>query len=94
MSDEREWRDRRSSDPLLIEVHGMLKTYIAHFDDHVEADRVVQKDLADRLKPVEDLNTFLRTAMKIGAGVVALGGVGGVVTWIKFAAAHVHVPVP
>lgn len=85
-------RERRSSDPLLVEVHGMMSKLTAHFEDHVKSDESNQARTDKRLEPVEEFFTFAKTAMKIGATIVALGGVGGVITWIKIAAAHVHVP--
>lgn len=88
MSDESERRDRRAGDVMLIEIHGMVKELNAHFTDHVEADKVAQKDLSERLRPVEELNTVARAILKIGGAAVALCGVGGVIAGIKVAIAH------
>lgn len=70
--------NRRRTDPLLIEVHGMLKEHIAHFSDHMASDAKGFKDLGDRLQPVEELNRFIRVLLTIGKALLAVGGMGGV----------------
>lgn len=71
--------DRRRTDPLLIEVHGMLKSHIAKFEDHLDQDNTRHDEVKKRLEPVEELNNFVRVLLKVGGAILAIGGMGGVV---------------
>lgn len=84
--------ERRGTDGLLVDMHGMLKAHIAHFEDHIQKDEENHQMLLKRLEPIEELNNFARVLLKVGAAVVALGGIGGITAWLRYAAAQVPRP--
>lgn len=87
MSENQE--SRRAVDPLIVEMHGMLKTVVQKLDDHIEVDEQAHQRLEkvdERLRPVEDL---LRTAKSIAKPLALIGtpiflGIGAAVwAWFK-----------
>lgn len=88
-------RERRSTDPLIIEMYGMVKGMDEKMDatyrdlkEHMRKDEELFMEQGNRLKPVEELNTFFRVGWKIAALIFALGGLGGVGAWFKFVSEH------
>ena len=77
MSEENEYH--RASDRTILEIHGMLQSHLAHYEEHVRKDDERHEAIDRRLQPVEELNQFTRVLIKIGGVLLAVGGMGGVV---------------
>lgn len=77
MSDDQDYR--RLSDRTILEIHGMLQSHLAHYEEHVRQDNERHEVLERRLQPVEELNQFTRVLIKIGGVLLAISGMGGVI---------------
>ena len=89
-------RERRATDPLIIEIHGMVQRMDQKMDDtyrdlteHIKKDEKFQEAQEERLKPLEQLHAFFSVGWKIAALIFALGGVGGVAAWFRSVASAV-----
>jgi len=89
---------RRGTDPLIIEMHGMLSTLVARFDDHVKDDEKayakLEKVTTERLPPLEEFHGSMKTAGKVFAvaGTPALLGIGAAIwAWFKGIIFHAKV---
>ena len=85
--------DRRASDPIILEMHGMLCTLTETMKNHVKVDEdfhaeqtAITKDHEVRLKPIEGFHDTAKTLSKWGALIAApsVTGIGyGLWLWIK-----------
>lgn len=89
MGNDGEVERRRSVDPLIIEVHGMVQRLDQKMDDThtwMKSQAEKMKTLDDRMRPIEDFHGHVKTAGKVGAivGTPALLAVGAAIwEWIK-----------
>jgi hypothetical protein len=88
---------RRATDPLIVEMHGMLTALVQKMDDHIREDEKAHAKLDDldrRFDPVESFHGSMKTAGKVAAvvGTPALLGVGaGLWAWLKGIISHAKV---
>lgn len=90
MPDDRYEHDRRRGvDPLIVEMHGMLSSLVARFDEHVKTDDQVHNHLLAvdaRVVPIENFHDSMKTAGKVFAvvGTPVLLGLGTALwAWLK-----------
>lgn len=93
-----ESRERRSTDPLIIEMHGMVQRLDQKMDEThrwmVEKTETI-KDHENRLKPIEEMQgTLKRVGWVAGiASVPIVGGIGaGIWAWFQSIVSHGKVP--
>lgn len=101
MSDDHSDR-RRTTDAILIEMHGMLSRLTERVEGHVQWDERVHaealvsfRDIEERMKPVEEFHDSMKTAGKVGAIIAtpALLAIGaGLWEWIRNIFSHSKVP--
>ena len=89
--------ERRGIDPLILDMHSMLRSLVQEMKDHVKEDDKAHSKLDDvekRLIPVEDFHGSMKTAGKVA--VAALVGIptisGAIWAWLKSAFDHAKVP--
>ena len=49
-----EHQDRRSTDPLIIEIHGMMKAVVERVDNHITWDKEAHASDRDAVRSVEE----------------------------------------
>lgn len=85
--------DRRSVDPLIVEIHGMVKALVQRVEDHISIDEkeyIKLKEAENRIVTLERTDNFVKTSGKIAAVVLTSGtAFTAFWVWIKSVFAHV-----